>query len=73
MALSAEHKEHLSRWCDETLSHIGREMEMVKEEVEKMTHEPGRCKICDYERMVKSRHYLWETIHEVLAVKGLIG
>jgi hypothetical protein len=29
--------------------------------------------ICDYERMVKTRHYLLESVHEALAIKGLIG
>lgn len=73
MTLSAEHKEKISRWCDKMLSGLDKEMEMVDEEVEKMRSEPRRCPICDYERMVKTRHYLLESVHEALAIKGLIG
>lgn len=73
MAISAEHKDMLSHMCNETLTSIDKEMKMVEEEVERMRAQPSRCPVCDYERMVKTRHYLWETIHEVLAVKGLIG
>lgn len=73
MTLSAEHKEKISRWCDKMLSSLDKEMEMVDGEVEKMRSEPRRCPICAYERMVKTRHYLLESVHEALAIKGLIG
>lgn len=71
MALSAEQKEMLNHLADKMLHGIPKEMEMVEEEVEKMRDEPRRCPICDYERMVKARHYLWETIHEAVVVKSL--
>lgn len=70
--LSTSCKEWLSEYCVETIKGMKAEFEMVDAEIEKMKEEPRRCKMCDYERMVKSRHYVWETMRDVLAVHGAI-